>query len=52
MNYMLKESSKEKEESLSGRNILIRVPNYVLLIDGHDKLKPFGFLVHGCSEGF
>ena len=21
-------------------------------MNGHDKLKPFGFLVYGCSDGF
>ena len=26
--------------------------NYVWHIDGHDKLKPFGFSVHGCIDGF
>ena len=27
-------------------------PNYVWHIDGHDKLKPFDFSVHGCIDGF
>ena len=27
-------------------------PNYVWHIDGHDKLKPFGFSFHGCIDGF
>ena len=27
-------------------------PNYVGHIDDHDKLKPFGFSVHGCIVGF
>ena len=27
-------------------------PNYVWHIDDHDKLKPFGFSVHGCIDGF
>ena len=27
-------------------------PNYVWHIDGHDKLKPFGFNIHGCIDGF
>ena len=27
-------------------------PNYIWHIDGHDKLKPFGFSVHGCIDGF
>ena len=27
-------------------------PNYVWHIDGHDKLKPFGFCIHGCIDGY
>ena len=27
-------------------------PNYVWHIDGHDKLKPYGFSIHGCIDGF
>lgn len=27
-------------------------PNYAWHIDGYDKLKPFGFPVHGCIDGF
>ena len=27
-------------------------PNFVWHIDGHDKLKPFGFSIHGCIDGF
>lgn len=27
-------------------------PNYVWHLDGYDKLKPFGFSVHGCIDGF
>ena len=27
-------------------------PNYVWHIDGFDKLKRFGFSVHGCIDGF
>ena len=27
-------------------------PNFVWHTDGHDKLKPFGFSVHGCIDGF
>ena len=29
-----------------------RGPNFVWLTDGHDKLKPFGFSVHGCLDEF
>ena len=27
-------------------------PNYMWHIDGHDKLKPFGFTIHECIDGF
>ena len=27
-------------------------PNYAWHIDGYDKLKPFGFPIHGCIDGF
>lgn len=27
-------------------------PNYLWHIDGWDKLKPFGFSIHGCIDGF
>ncbi len=26
-------------------------PNHVWHIDGYDKLKPFGFPIHGCVDG-
>ena len=29
-----------------------RGPNFVWHTDGHDKLKPFGFSVHGCIDRF
>lgn len=29
-----------------------RGPNFIWHIDGHDKLKPFGFSIHGCIDGF
>ncbi|XP_074110011.1 uncharacterized protein LOC141534518 [Cotesia typhae] len=27
-------------------------PNFLWHIDGYDKLKPFGFAIHGCLDGF
>lgn len=27
-------------------------PNFLWHIDGYDKLKPFGFAIHGCIDGF
>ena len=27
-------------------------PNFAWHIDGHDKLLPYGFAIHGCTDGF
>ena len=27
-------------------------PNFIWHLDGYDKLKPFGFAIHGCIDGF
>lgn len=27
-------------------------PNFVWHVDGYDKLKPYGFAIHGCIDGF
>ena len=27
-------------------------PDYLWHMDGYDKLKPFGFAIHGCIDGF
>ena len=27
-------------------------PNFIWHVDGYDKLKPFGFCVHGCIDGY
>ena len=27
-------------------------PNFIWHIDGHDKLKPYGFSIHGCIDGY
>ena len=29
----------------------IQGPNYVWHCDGYDKLKPYGFPIHGCIDG-
>lgn len=26
-------------------------PNYVWHVDGYDKLRPYGFDIHGCIDG-
>ena len=41
-----------KRRRLTRRKYRNPGPNYVWHIDGHDKLKPFGFSIHGCIDGF
>lgn len=36
---------KRREYKVSG-------PNYLWHMDGYDKLKPYGFAIHGCVDGF
>ena len=33
-------------------HIIQKAPNFIWHIDGHDKLKPLEFSVHGCVDGF
>ena len=37
---------------LKGRIYISKRPNYMWHIDGCNKLKPFGFAIHGCMDGF
>ncbi len=37
---------------LRRRKYYAKGPNYVWHIDGNDKLKPFGFCIHGCIDGY
>ena len=53
----LKTLDPEGVEERSKRRLRRRVyiskrPNYQWHIDGYDKLRPFGFFIHGCIEGF
>ena len=41
-----------KKRRLVRKRYITEGPNYVWHIDGHDKLKPFGFSIHGCVDGF
>lgn len=34
------------------RQYVSQGPNYIWHIDGYDKLKPFGFCIHGAIDGF
>ena len=37
---------------LRRRQYLSKGPNYIWHIDGYDKLKPFGFCIHGAIDGY
>ena len=41
-----------KKKRLRRRAYSTKGPNYIWHIDGHDKLKLFGFSIHGCIDGF
>ena len=41
-----------KHRRLHCRRYVANGPNFVWHLDGHDKLKPFGFSIHGCIDGF
>ena len=31
--------------------LLLQGPDFVWNLDGYDKLKPYGFAIHGCIDG-
>jgi hypothetical protein len=37
---------------LRRRLYMAKGPNYLWHVDGYDKLKPFGFCIHGCIDGY
>ena len=41
-----------RKKRLRRRAYHTKGPNFIWYIDGHDKLKPCGFSVHGCVDGF
>ena len=43
---------REKRKKLRQRKYFSLGTNYTWHIDGHDKLKPFSFSLHGCIYGF
>lgn len=45
-------SELRKKHRLKRRKYLNPGPNYCWHSDGYDKLKPFGFPIHGCIDGF
>ena len=40
-----------KRRRLHRRRYVGDGPKLVWHLDGHDKLKPFGFSIHGCIDG-
>ena len=45
-------SRLRQAKRLRRRNYLNPGPNYCWHADGYDKLKPYGFPIHGCIDGF
>lgn len=43
---------RRSRHKLKRRQYVSRGPNFIWHIDGYDKLKPFGFCVHGAIDGF
>ena len=41
-----------KAHRLKRRKYIVKGPNYVWHVDGYDKLKPFGFCIHGAIDGY
>ncbi|XP_057304634.1 uncharacterized protein LOC130641714 [Hydractinia symbiolongicarpus] len=44
--------STRRKRRLRRRVYTVPGPDHLWHIDGYDKLKPFGFSVHGCIDGF
>lgn len=44
--------SQRLRHRLRRRQYRAKGPNFLWHIDGYDKLKPFGFSIHGCIDGF
>lgn len=43
--------SERRINRFSRRQYYSKGPNYLIHIDGYDKLKPFGFAIHGAICG-
>ena len=44
--------SLRKKHQFQRRKYVAKGPNYVWHLDGYDKLKPFGFAIHGAIDGW
>ena len=45
-------SARLKKGRLSRRIYSVKGPNQMWHVDGNDKLKPYGFEIHGCIDGY
>jgi hypothetical protein len=45
-------SDDRRSHRLKRRRYINPGPNFAWHVDGYDKLKPYGFPVHGCIDGF
>lgn len=43
---------KRKSRRLERRRYFSPGPNHTWHVDGYDKLKPYGFPIHGCMDGW
>ena len=45
------EGTEQRKRHKFGRRQYVNPgPNWCLHVDGHDKLKPFGYAIHGCID--
>lgn len=44
--------SARTRHRLKRRKYVVPGPNFLWHLDGYDKLKPFGFAIHGCVDGY
>ena len=44
--------ARRSKHRLKRRRYVNKGPNYLWHMDGYDKVKPFGFCIHGCIDGF
>jgi hypothetical protein len=49
---LLVQSKEELTYCKDGDTLINPGPNFAWHADGYDKLKPYGFPIHGCIDGF
>ena len=43
---------RRSRNRLQRRQYHAKGPNFIWHLDGYDKLKPYGFCIHGCIDGY